>query len=108
MTDTLSAAALSMGSGEGRRIHGVLAKLCEAAESFYGARRAVLFVDRNNTASLAAHARLVHRCARPGDAPRQAGERHAMEWEAICFNVCMAAVLLIFAPAKSPQRDVQL
>jgi hypothetical protein len=37
-----------------------------------------------------------------------AGERQAMEWEAICFNVCMAAVLLIFAPAKSPQRDVQL
>ena len=37
-----------------------------------------------------------------------AGERQAMEWEAICFNVCMAAVLLIFVPAKSPQRDVQL
>jgi hypothetical protein len=36
------------------------------------------------------------------------GERHAMECAAICFNVCIAAVLLIFAPAKSPQRDVQL
>ena len=36
------------------------------------------------------------------------GERQAMEWEAICFKVCIAAVLLIFAPAKSPQRDVQL
>src|SRR6267142_2015329 len=36
------------------------------------------------------------------------GERHAMECAAICFNVCIAAVLLIFAPAKSPQRVVQL
>jgi hypothetical protein len=36
------------------------------------------------------------------------GERQAMECAAICFNVCIAAVLLIFAPAKSPQRDVQL
>ena len=36
------------------------------------------------------------------------GERQAMECADICFNVCIAAVLLIFAPAKSPQRDVQL
>jgi hypothetical protein len=43
-----------------------------------------------------------------GDTLHQAGERQAMEWEAICFSVCMATVLLIFAPAKSPQRDVQL
>ena len=41
-----------------KRGAGVLAKLWEAARSFYGTRRAALFIDRNNAASLAAHARL--------------------------------------------------
>ena len=37
---------------------GLLAKLWEAARSFYGKRRAVLFINQANGASLAAHARL--------------------------------------------------
>ena len=36
------------------------------------------------------------------------GDCQEMECDAICFNVCIAMALLIFAPAKSPQRDVQL
>jgi predicted GNAT superfamily acetyltransferase len=37
---------------------GLLAKLWEAAKSFHGKRPAVLFINQNNGASLAAHARL--------------------------------------------------
>ncbi|MBB4261383.1 GNAT family N-acetyltransferase [Bradyrhizobium sp. CIR3A] len=37
---------------------GLLAKLWEASTSFHGERRAVLFINQNNPASLAAHARL--------------------------------------------------
>lgn len=37
---------------------GILSKLWEAVRAFYGARHAVLFIERNNAASLSAHAKL--------------------------------------------------